>query len=261
VPTTTNDGVSLYYETDGSGETVTFVGDVGYGSWQWAWQYDELAGPYETIVWDHRGTGRSDNPPGPYDIETLTADLEAILAENSVRRTHLVGAGLGGMVALQYADRYGRASTLTLFGTAPSGTAVDEPQLRSLYPETDSLESLKDSLEGAFSPEFLSENPDLVSQICEWRTEEDADRDGVDSQLAAMCSFESPPLYEVTAPTLVLHGLADPVIDIDVGRRLAEELPRGSFETVEGRHLCHVEHAHAVTDRLDGFLLDNSEES
>ena len=28
------------------------------------------------------------------------------------------------------------------------------------------------------------------------------------------------------------------------------------FESVEGRHLCHLEHARAVSDRLDGFLAE-----
>lgn len=254
--TTTDDGIELYYRSAGSGEPVAFVGECGFGAWQWAWQYDGLSGPYETIAWDLRGTGRSDAPDGPYDVDRLAADLEAVLAENSVRNAHVVGTGLGGMVALRYARNYTRAETLALFGTAASGDRVDTAALRGLFPDSNDGEALRNSLSGAFSGRFLAEATGVVDQICEWRREEDAETSGLEAQVAALDSFEAGPLYDLTLPVLVLHGLEDPVVDPDAGRELAEDLPRGTFEPVEGRHLAHVEHARAVTDRLDGFFRD-----
>lgn len=251
---TTDDGVDLYYETAGDGETIAFVGDCGFGAWQWAWQYDALAGPYETLAWDLRGTDRSDTPQGPYDVDRLADDFEAVLADSSVRRVHVVGAGLGGMIALRYAREYGRAASLSLFGTAPRGGDVDVAALRALYPEPDDrgATAFRDSLSGAFSPAFRES--EAFEQVLDWRREEDSLGEGLESQIAAVESFEAGPLYELTTPALVFHGVADPVVDPDVGRELAENLPRGEFETVEGRRLAHVEHARAVTDRLDGFV-------
>ncbi len=83
MPTAHNRDVALYYEADGDGPTVVFINDVGYGAWLWGWHYDAVAGPYETVVWDLRGTGRSDAPAGPYDVATLAADLEAVLADHA----------------------------------------------------------------------------------------------------------------------------------------------------------------------------------
>ena len=262
VPTTTAaDGVELYYRTEGEGDCVAFVGECGFGAWQWAWQYDGLAGPYETLIWDLRGTGQSDAPEGPYDVDQLASDFEAVLADNSVRRVHVVGAGLGGMVALRYARKFDRVKTLSLFGTARSGDQVDLSALRALYPESDDQSACRESLSGAFSSTFLNEAEEIVEQICTWRREEDAEERGREAQIAALRSFEAGPLYELTMPTLVFHGLDDPVIDPAVGRNLAENLPRGEFEPVEGRHLPYVEHARAVTDRLDGFFVENSGDS
>jgi len=260
VPTTRSDGVSLHYDTAGTGEPVIFVPDAGYGAWQWAWQYDGLAGPYRTIVWDLPGTGQSDTPDGPYDVETLATDLEAILAATEVRSVHVVGAGLGGMIALGYARSYDRARTLTLFGTAPRGELVDRDALRELHPADPSEDDRRESLRGAFSAEFRSAQSETIDRICEWRADEDARAPGFDAQIAAISGFEAGPLYELTLPTLVCHGLADPVVEIDVGRDLAADLPRGSFDAVEGKQLCHIEHSRAVTDRLDGFLTEHSRE-
>ncbi|ERH09594.1 MAG: hypothetical protein J07HX64_01353 [halophilic archaeon J07HX64] len=48
------------------------------------------------------------------------------------------------------------------------------------------------------------------------------------------------------------------MVPTGVGRNLAEGLPHGTFETVEGRHLCFAEHSRAVSDRLLGFLEEHN---
>lgn len=257
MPTVTRDGIRLHYEAEGEGHPVAFVSDAGYGAWQWAWQHDSVAGPREALVWDLPGTGRSDPPSGAVDVDSLAADFEAVLRDAGVRRAHVVGAGLGGMVALRHAREYDRARTLALFDTAPNGAAVDESALRELHPADQDSETCRESLSGALSPAFRDGRPDLVERICEWRAEEDAGPDAVEAQIEAMTAFEAGPLYELTVPTLVCHGLEDPVIPPSAGEQLAEDLPGGTYEPVEGRHLCFVEHARAVTDRLVAHLDEN----
>jgi len=257
VPYTSREGVRLYYETAGEGglgddETVVFVGEAGYGAWQWGWQHGAVAGPFAVLAWDLRGTGRSDTPPGPYDVATLAADLEAVLSAAETRRAHLVGAGLGGMVALEHAREFDRTATLTLFGTAAAGDRLDADTLRALHPPAEG------SLRGAFSPAFLARES-LVEQIRAWRAEEDADEAGFEAQAAATLGFDAGPLYELDLPALVCHGLSDPVAPVAAGRDLARGLPRGRFEAVEGRHLAFIEHSRAVTDRLLDFLTADHE--
>jgi len=249
VPTTKHDGVPLYYETEGAGETVAFVGDAGYGAWQWSFQR-RIAGPHRTVVYDHRGTGRSDAPAGPYDAATLAADLEAVLADAGVDAAHLVGAGLGGAVALVHARECGRARSLALFGTTPDGDAVDADALRDLHAPPGDEGACRASLAGALSPAFREATPDLVDRVCGWRATDDAGHAGFEAQAEAWLDFEGVPLYEVTVPALVFRGVADPVVPEAAARELAADLPRGEFLAVEGRHLAHVESARAVTDRL-----------
>lgn len=253
------DGVSLHYEVSGDGDTVVFVGDAGLGAWQWGWQHGHIAGPYRAITWDLRGTGQSDSPLGQYDVETLASDLECILSATETSKCHVVGAGLGGMVALQYVRAFSRARTMTLLNTAPSGTHVDEAALRQLCgPDTESTTS-RDSLLPGLSESFRTENPGLVETIREWRRDDDAGPEGFDGQVGAMMSFDAGPLYEITTPTLVCHGVDDPVVPVSAGEELAEGLPRGVFEAVEGRHLCHIEHSRPVSDRMLAFIDEHAE--
>ncbi|WP_415379041.1 alpha/beta fold hydrolase [Halosimplex sp. TS25] len=256
----TNGGVDLYYEAKGEpnpadevereADTVAFVNPAGYGAWVWGWQHAALSSGFETVVWDLRGTGRSDAPDGPYSAETLAGDLEAVLADHGVSDAHVVGAGLGGMVALEYAHRYGRAATLTLFGTAASGNRVDVDALDSLFAPRDDPAALQASLRNAFAAD-IDAHEDVADEIVGWRREEDADREGFEAQAAAMCDFDrSDSLYEITTPARVYHGVDDAVVPADAGRDLADGLPRGEFTAVEGGHLCFIEESAAVNDAL-----------
>ncbi len=254
MPTATNADVDLYYETAGAGPTVAFVEPAGYGAWCWSWLADALAGPFETLVWDLRGTGRSDAPSGAYDVGTLAADLEAVLADHGARTVHLVGAGLGGMVALRHARDHGRGATLALLGTTADGSRVDAEALAALQAPRDDPDALRDSLRGAFSPGVVEEHPEAVDRIVDWRAEDDAGPDGWDAQIEAMIDFGAMDLYEVTTPALVVHGRDDTVVPVEAGRDLAEGLPRGTFEGVDAGHLVAAAEPTVVADALAGHL-------
>ncbi|RQG94546.1 alpha/beta fold hydrolase [Natrarchaeobius chitinivorans] len=255
MPTATNGDVSLYYERDGDpdADSIVFVPEAGLGGWLWGWQHAGLAGPFETVVWDFRGTGRSDAPPGPCDLEDLVADLETVLADCEIRDAHLVGCGLGGAVALSAARATNRVETLTLFGVAARG---DDYALESLFAPPDDRDALRRSLETALSAEFRDEQPDAVDGIVDWRADGDADRAGWEAQVAALEGFDaSGRLLEVTQPTQVFHGTDDELVPAAAGRDLARGLPRGEFVPLEGAgHLCFIEQSRTVNDRIAGWL-------
>ncbi|OAQ53079.1 hypothetical protein HTG_09615 [Natrinema mahii] len=253
MPTASNGSVSLYYDCAGEGEPVVFVPEAGLGGWLWGWQHAAVAGPHEAVVWDLRGTGRSDAPPGPYDLETLAADLEAILADCGIRNAHLVGCGLGGVIALEAARTSSRVATLTLFGTAARGEAFD---LEPLFAPPDDRDALEASLETVLSAAFLETQPDALEGIVDWRADGDADRAGWAAQVAALEDFAATDwLVDVTQPTRVIHGGADELVSPAAGKELARGLPRGEFRDLEGAgHLCFVERSRTVNDLLLGFL-------
>ena len=263
MPTASNRGVRLYYETEGSGEAVVFVEDLGYGAWMWGWQHAALAGPYEAVIWDNRGTGRSDAPPGPYTVEGMAADLEAVLADRGARRAHVVGAGLGGMIALRYVLDYERAKTLTLVGTSPGGPRAavpSEPREQAYAPPNDRA-ALRESLRTVLSESFFEAQPEVIDGIVEWRASGDAERNGWEAQNAAVDGFDaSDRLYEVTVPALVIHGTDDALFPVENARLLDEGLPKAESELIEdGPHLVFVERSRDVNDRLFAFLEDHAE--
>ncbi|MFC7214430.1 alpha/beta fold hydrolase [Saliphagus sp. GCM10025334] len=282
MPTVRNRGASLFYSAEGGngdeGPPVVFVNEAGLGGWLWGWQHASLAGPFETVVWDLRATGRSEGTAGPYDLETLASDFEAVCREIGSRSVHAVGLGLGGAIALEAARSSGRVETLTLLGTAAHGSVFDLEALFespvdeevTVYGNDDSADSdsdddrrnaIRTTLEPALSADFRGRQPDVVDGIVDWRLEGDADPVGRRAQLAALAEFDARDwLVEVTQPTLVLHGRADGLVPPDAGRDLADGLPRGTFVPLEGAgHLANVERSRTVNDRLFGFLEDHTD--
>jgi 3-oxoadipate enol-lactonase len=273
VPRVDRDGVELVYRTDGAGETVAFVPDLGYGAWQWAWQAPAVAGPFETVVYDARGSGRSDPAPGSCDLGTLVADLDAVLSAVGARRAHLVGAGLGGMVAAEYARTHGRVASLALLGTSAGAPDVPENPVERLAAPRDDRDALRATLDPVLSAAFRAEQPEVLDGIAAWRAGEtledvdaeeppggDASLDGWRAQAAAL-SATVDPLYEIDQPALVVHGTDDAVWPPDGGAALAADLPRGRHEPVAGAsHLVGVERSRTVNDLLTGFLDEHADD-
>jgi len=257
VPTAHNDGVALGYEVAGRGPTVAFCGEAGLGPWQHGWQYAAIAGPSEAVVPETRGIGASDAPPGPYAVADLAADLSAVLSAHGARRVHLVGYGLGGMVALSLALSSDRPASLAVVGTPPAGDAFDPGPL---WAPPDDRAAVAASTERLLSAGFVDRRPGVVDRITDWRTDEDAARPVWEAHRAAAAGFDlADRPYELTTPTLVIQGTDDRVCPPAAGRSLAAGLPRGELFEVEAGHLAGVETARPVNDELVGWLDEHAD--
>ncbi|MFD1569853.1 alpha/beta fold hydrolase [Halorubrum laminariae] len=262
MPTADNAGVTIRYEVDApdagdADEAVVFCGDVGLGAWQFGWQHAAVAGPHTVVTPETRGVGRSDAPAGPYTVDALASDVDAVCAAEEIRNAHLVGYGLGGMVALAYANASSRPASLTVVGTPPAGFDYHS---RGVWADPSSPAAVEGSLTGLLSESFRETHPDVLSRITDWRLGEDADRETFEAHRAAVTEFDvSDHLYEITTPALCIHGEADTVCPLTAAETLADGLPRGELTGIEGaRHLVGVEASAAVNDLLVGWLAEHT---
>lgn len=106
---TTTDGVTLYYEKDGSGTPCVFL-HGGPGYWSKSFQHftsERLGKALEMIYLDQRGCGRSalaNN--GNYSLGRLLLDLEEIRVHLHIDKWYLIGHSFGGLLALTYAQKH-----------------------------------------------------------------------------------------------------------------------------------------------------------
>lgn len=268
MPYAENEGTSLFYETEGPGDapTVAFACGIGYARWMWNWQRERLAGDYEVLVWDNRGTGDSHAPEGPYTMDEMAADFEAVLDAAGRDSVHVVGASMGGMIALQYALDYDRTTSLALFCTSHGGEEAvptpEETQYRmfNVPEDADEREAIRWKMAPAVTDEFAEANPDIIAKIVDWRIETDASEEARVAQAQAIDGFDvSDRLDEIDVPTLIMHGTADDVLPAENSRQLAAGIPGSELELLDGApHLFFIERPDETTDRLRAFLEEHA---
>jgi 3-oxoadipate enol-lactonase len=254
----TNGDVRIAYESRGTGEPLLLMHGLGYGRWGWEPLLEPLADEFRVLFYDNRGIGESDVPPGPYTARQLAEDAVAVLDAAGVERADVVGTSLGGMaaqeLALGFPERLGR---LVLACTTPGGlSAYPMPQQTvdlmlaapSLAPEV----ALRRFVENALAP---GASEDLVERIYALRLANPFDPAGWQAQAAAGVGFDAlDRISEIVAPTLVVTGTADVVVDPRNSELLAGRIPDARLERVPGGHLFFWEDPTRFVTLVKDFL-------
>lgn len=117
-----DDGL-LAYDVRGEGAPVVLI-HGGFGDRRtWDALLPTLGG-LRVARYDHRGFGESSAPVGPY---SPVADLMALLDHLGIGRVHLVGASMGGSLALDAAVlRPERVRSVVLVSAGPNGFPISE---------------------------------------------------------------------------------------------------------------------------------------
>ncbi len=264
--------VELYYEDLGDPAAPPVLLIMGLGAqlpmWPDGFCAQLVGAGYRVIRFDHRDTGLSAKMHGlrargsvygrvgrylvgrpsrvPYTLVDMTEDVVALLDRLAVDRAHVVGASLGGMIAqiLAATQPHRVASLGVIMSTTgkPFSALPAWRVIRLAFGSPDSDASAEEKL--AFEvrnvavfngPNFLPPEDELRARV---------------RQLADRCSYPPGMLRQfdavlgtgsllgysraITAPTVVLHGSADPMVRPRNGRAVAAAIPGARFVVVDG---------------------------
>jgi pimeloyl-ACP methyl ester carboxylesterase len=251
-------GVRIAYDVHGDGDPLLMIMGLGYGRWGWDPVVEPLAARYRVITFDNRGYGDSDIPPGPYTAAQMAGDALAVLDAAGVARAHVVGGSLGGAVAQELALRNGgRVEKLVLIATM-SGISNMHPipaqtmQLMMEAPTLDPAVAVRRYVENALEPEPEAA---LVDRIVAIRTEKPPDPAGWAAQAGIWATFDAwEELPRIDAPTLVVQGEGDVVVDPRNAALLAERIPHAKLRLVPGGHLFFWNRPESLVSLLAEFL-------
>jgi pimeloyl-ACP methyl ester carboxylesterase len=251
--------VRIAWESRGSGPPLLLIHGLGYARWGWEPVADRLAGRFRVLLFDNRGIGESEVPPGPYTAAAMAEDAVQVLDEAGVDRAHVMGTSLGGMVAQELAlASPERVDRLVLACTTPGGAgAFPFPQrtlaliaeVPSLAPEV----ALRRFVENALADDAPEE---LVGRIYAHRLASPPDPAGWQAQAAAAAGFDAlDRIGGIRAPTLVLHGTDDGVVDFRNAALLAERIPDARARPFPGcGHLFFWEEPDGFVEAVEEFL-------
>jgi 3-oxoadipate enol-lactonase len=238
--------VRIGWERHGSGAPLLLIHGLGYARWGWEPVLPRLAERLDVILFDNRGIGESDSPPGPYTAREMAEDAVQVLDEAGVERAHVVGTSLGGMVAQELALAHPeRVDRLVLACTTPGGPKAHPmpQQTVALMAEAGTLEpavALRRFVENALAPKTVTAQSPVA-----WA-----------AQAAAGMTFDAyDRLGGLRAPTLVQHGGEDAVVDPRNGDLLAELVPAARLDPFPGTgHLFFWEEPERFVTSLTAFL-------
>jgi proline iminopeptidase len=264
-------GLDIEYESLGDPAAPAILLIMGLGMQLVAWP-DGFCGHliergFRVIRYDNRDAGLSGQfaggkPPNlvwamlaarlrlplrpPYTLNDMASDAIGLLDGLGIARAHIVGASMGGMIAQVLAARFPqRVLSLTSIMSS-SGS----PRLSG--PKRDALKALLSKPEDPRNPEIVIEHlarvfgvigsPAFPADPAELRqrlgraVRRSYYPAGVARQLVAVIASgdRRKLLRTIIAPTLVIHGSADPLVPPDAGKDTAHNIPGSRLMVIDG---------------------------
>ena len=181
----------------------------------------------------------------PYTLQDMARDALGVLDALQIARAHVVGVSMGGMVAQRLAllapDRVASLSSIMsssgargLPAASPAVTRVllSRPAGKGKPAAIDHSVKLFKAIGSVGFPMLDAELRERVTQA----TERNFHPQGITRQMVAIVADKTraDALHSITAPTLVLHGKADPLVPFACGEDTARRIPGAQLVGIDG---------------------------
>ncbi len=250
-------GITIEYEEQGSGEPLLLVMGLGGQLTDWPHEIVDLLAErgFRVIRHDNRDSGLSTEFTGPaptnwqiaksvlfrrpmssqYLVGDMADDAVALLTALGIDSAHVVGVSMGGMIAQTMAIQHPtRVSSLTSIMSTTGNRRVGQPTLRVIRkfarrkPPTvaTALDEAVETFREICGPTFDEHEFRAMAKVSIERSFRPV---GTGRQTAAIMASgdRTEALGQLDVPTLVVHGLVDPLVRPSGGIATADAI-RGS---------------------------------
>ncbi|MEV4349714.1 alpha/beta hydrolase [Actinoplanes sp. NPDC049596] len=265
MPDVRANGIDLRYETVGDPADPALLLIMGLGAQLIDWPSEFCEGlaarGFHVILFDNRDAGLStsfdelgapdvpailggDPSTVPYLLSDMAADTAGLLKELGIERAHVAGASMGDMIAQQLTIDHPElvaslCSIMSTTGDRTVGRATPEAMAALTRPPATTRDEI---IAGATLTSRVIGSPaypatdEWLRQRAVAKFERSFRPAGTARQYAAILASpdRTPALRQVTAPTLVIHGEADPLIDVSGGRATAAAIPGAHLLVIDG---------------------------
>jgi pimeloyl-ACP methyl ester carboxylesterase len=253
-------GAKLYYETHGRGDPLLLIQGWGMDVTGWQTIIKPLSNAFRVIMFDNRGTGRSEVTPGDYTTRQLADDAAALLDHLKIKNAHMLGWSMGGMIAQELVLAYPEKVNRLILSA--SSAKVNEKSSFIAWANIEAIRrgeletSVNWQLSFCFS-KALFDNEELLGQVKERALNPPypVTLEGLMSQFAAVASHDRRrQLRSIRSPTLVLGAREDGIIDVGQVEALAREIEYAELRLLPGGHMYHIEYPHTFAEALIKFV-------
>jgi len=249
----------------GEGPPVILVHGLGGSLYDWRHLFRPLALDHRVIAVDLLGSGESDLPEGEdYSIAAQARRLRGILDSLKVDQSVLVGNSYGGGIALHFAQDWpGRVHRLVLLNSACYAERLPAYVTLAKLPFAGCIAEVAPLGKG--TRWLLGNTHRTVSILSEAELEvytQELRRPGRRRAMVEvlraivpsnMAEFEAR-LRNISAPALLIWGAVDTTIPVELGRRLAKDLPHAELVELDAGHVPNQERPDDVLRLMREFL-------
>lgn len=252
----------LYYEEHGPADAPPVILSPGLGGSASYWDpnYRDLSRDHRVILYDHRGTGRSDRALQPgLTVDDMADDAIALMDGLGLASAAFVGHAAGGVIGLSIALRAPRRLERLV---VINGWSAPDPHFARCF------EARINLLRGSGVAAFIRAQP-IFLYPARWISENSASLDAgeaahiaqfqgianVEARIAALRAFDvEARLGDVTLPVLLIVAEDDMLVPASCSERLAQGLANATLVPMLGGHACNVTEPDIFDRILRGWL-------
>jgi pimeloyl-ACP methyl ester carboxylesterase len=250
---------------DPAGAPVVLIHGYTDNARDWVPLVPFLSPHFHLILVDLRGHGRSGKPECCYTRFDFAYDLKLLLDALGMSRADLVGHSLGSVVAQTFAEFWPERTGRVVLVSSTAGPRPGAPARKPAFDYATQIRQLKEPLDPdspfmvawwssptPVDPEFIrrQRQDSAAIPLRVWLAVLDQ---GVDPMLDGRDLQKTLP--RLTAPTLLVWGSKDPIMDEDARISLREGLPHAQVKIFEGLgHNPFWEDPQACADLINKFL-------
>jgi pimeloyl-ACP methyl ester carboxylesterase len=246
-------GQSIRYFEAGQGPAVILLHGLGSVKEVWLASFGALSSNYHVYALDQIGFGHSNKPLLDYKIGTWVDYLQAFMQSQNISKASLVGNSLGGWIALDFTVQHPEmVDKLVLVDAAGLAWSQGGPVVElnpSSVPETRAL------LESLFYNKKIVTDEFVQNVFANHMRNNDGYT--IQRTLAsfAQAPFEDEKLKSVHAPTLVVWGRQDQLINVDRAEKFHAGIPGSKLVVFDQcGHVPQIEKAEEFNKALLDFL-------
>ncbi|MHB1468777.1 MAG: alpha/beta fold hydrolase [Solirubrobacteraceae bacterium] len=238
--------VQLDCERGGEGPPLLLVMGMSGTKEHWGKPFlDALQADFETIVYDHRGVGRSSRVERSFTISDLARDAHALLTALQIERAHVLGISMGGMVAQELVlaePELPLSLTLGCTYCGGEGSALAGEDVIGFIGQAlasrDRERAIRANWEVNVSQRYAS-NEEAWQRFHAIGLSSGVAVAVILEQMKAISEHDtSARLSSIDAPTLVIHGEEDRMLPVKNGRMIGDLIPESHYE--ELREVGHL---------------------
>jgi pimeloyl-ACP methyl ester carboxylesterase len=258
--------IHIYYEILGQGEPLVMImGRTGNLDWWDPRMISELKKYFTLILFDNRGTGRSEKGEKPFSIKLFADDTVGLMDALGIAKANILGISLGGAIAIEIALSYPeKVKKLVLASTTcGSSKGVVGPGAVAPIQVLDKLEAnprefLEEMLRRSISEEWIRENPCLFQDMLRQVLIVPISKDVWLAQSTAALQWDAcNRLSQIRVPTLIVHGKKDQTLPVENAYILAQGIPNAKLVILENSSHTLVEEIDKASKEIVSFLLND----